>query len=435
VTTLGGTLTNIGSLTTDAFGTTNIGANITTIGTQTYGDAVTLTASPITLSTTDSLISFAAGGIAGGGNDLTLSTGTAAIDLSTTPVDNVGEFMLNSTGLTTLGGNLTNIGSLATDVGGTTNIGANITTTGTQDYAEDVTLIGASNLSTTNSSVTFGGGVTGGGHALGISTGSGAINLLAVNGTGALTLNTTGTLTLGAAIGATTPIGSLTVNNTGQTTNIGYNITSSGNQAYNNAIALTNNIVLTGADFLPSGNIQGGNYDLALNFTAPTDITRTTIDGAIFSNIAGITTGGGGITNLSNIAGDINQFVSQTYNDQTEILFGDVTLDTSTAVVPGNITFGGQVSGLGKDLALNTGTADIIFQSGTANRLDTITVTDTRNFTISGGTVSGTTFNLTGTGTADFGSTLNTTGDATINAYNAYGRVEIGGTLHLNMVD
>jgi hypothetical protein len=308
---------------------------------------------------------------------------------------------LNIAGNAKFAGAVTDLATL--DVSGTSNIGANITTTGTQIYTGGVTLSASPTLA--GSTMTFGSTIAGGGYSLDI------------NGNTVFS-------------GAVTNVNLLDVSGT---SSIGANITTIGNQIYGNTINLATNAVLTGTDFLPGANIQGNNRNLTLNFTAPTDITRTTIDGAPFAgSIAGITTGGGGITNLSNIAGDINQFVSQTYNDQTEILFGNVTLDTSAAAVPGNITFGGQVSGAGKNLTLNTGTADIDFQSGTANQLGAIEVTNARNFTISSGTVSGTTFDLTGTGTADFGTTLRTAGDATINAYNAYGRVEIGGTLHLN---
>ncbi|TXI62761.1 MAG: hypothetical protein E6Q48_05350, partial [Limnohabitans sp.] len=173
-------------------GASNLGANITTSGTQTYAGAVTLSGGDRML--TGSKI-YTQSTLAGAGNALTI-TGDADIG---------GAY----TGLTNL------------SISGATNLGANITTSGTQAYTDKVTVSSAVTLSTTNSDVTFGAGITLG-ESLTVNTGSGAGDIAvegAVDGSKALTLNAgAGAITLAGAVGQASRLGAITLHSTGATT-------------------------------------------------------------------------------------------------------------------------------------------------------------------------------------------------------------------------
>ena len=56
---MNGAITGLTTLTTDAAGTTNIGANITSSGAQNFNDAVVLTANDLLTTTSSGLVNFA----------------------------------------------------------------------------------------------------------------------------------------------------------------------------------------------------------------------------------------------------------------------------------------------------------------------------------------------------------------------------------------
>ncbi|HEX7385287.1 MAG TPA: hypothetical protein VF291_13305, partial [Burkholderiaceae bacterium] len=135
-TTFAGTVgggTALASLTTDAPGTTHIGAAITTSGAQTFNDPVVLDAS-VTL----------AGGSVTFGSTLAGLTGGESL-------------AVDSTGVTRFGGNVTQLATLTTDAAGSTEFGANVTTSGTQTYNDKVSLTADATL--TAPTINFGGDV------------------------------------------------------------------------------------------------------------------------------------------------------------------------------------------------------------------------------------------------------------------------------------
>ena len=140
----------LASLTTDAGGTTrfniagssNVTPSVTTIGAQTYGDAVSLAE-----------------------NTVLTSTGAGNIAFDST-INGPGSLVLNTAGTNFFGGNIgqvVNLASLTTDApsSGATQLPAAVTTTGGQSYGEAVT-VGASTLaSTAGGTIQFGSTVSG----------------------------------------------------------------------------------------------------------------------------------------------------------------------------------------------------------------------------------------------------------------------------------
>ena len=185
------------SLTTNVGGSTVLGGVVTTAGTQTYGDAMTLGANATLTGTTVSLAA-----VTGAGNNLTV-TGNAVL---AGPVSGVN----------------------ALQVSGTTNLNtASVSTSGSQTYSGAVTL---------------------GVNSMLASSGIGAIGFGSkVDGAHALTVNTGGTTSFGDAVGGTTALTSLTTD-TGGSTMLGGNVTTSGAQAYNDVVTLGADATLATTD-------------------------------------------------------------------------------------------------------------------------------------------------------------------------------------------
>ena len=138
-----GAVQAIGTIITDSRGSTKIGANITTSGSQTYNDAVLLTAD-VTLTGVNNIF----GGTVNGAHNLIVNdSGTS-------------EFRA-------IVGGATALTSLTTDAAGSTNIGANVTTTGSQTYNETsgVLFTGDSVLDANAGNITFAGALTSGSTA------------------------------------------------------------------------------------------------------------------------------------------------------------------------------------------------------------------------------------------------------------------------------
>ncbi len=297
-TVLDGTFSNIKNLTTDVAGATTINASITTTGSQTYNDPVTLGAN-VTLAGTD--VTF--GQTLNGAQDLTI----------------------NASGTTTFTGVVgggTALTSLTTDAAGTTAInGGAVTTTGAQTYNDAVTLGAATTLASTGgSSITLGG---------------------TVNGAQTLAVNTTGATTFGGAVGGTTPLTSVTTDAGGSTAINGGAISTTGAQVFNDAVTLGAATTLASSG---SGNIRfvstlNGAQTLAVN-TGGTTRFDSTVGGT--TPLTSITTDSAGTTR---IAANISTSGNQTYNDA-------ITLAASSTLAGVDITFGSTIDG-GNTLTVN----------------------------------------------------------------------------------
>src|SRR5690606_27415216 len=131
VTTLDGGV-DIANLTTDAVGSTSLSGTIQTSGTQTYDDAVLLLGDTVLIGS-----GLSTNGVAGAGNDLTLTiSGVAMID-----------------------GSFTNIADLTSNGAGTTELSGSVTTTGFQLYSNNAVLTDATAL--TGTDVSFDGTLSG----------------------------------------------------------------------------------------------------------------------------------------------------------------------------------------------------------------------------------------------------------------------------------
>ncbi len=208
----------IGATSVAVTGATTLGGNVTTSGAQSYTGALTLNATPITLTGTTPTFN---GGTVGAGKDLTLSfSGTTTID----------------------GAKFTGINALTSNNGGTTNLTGAITTAGAQTYTDAVTLTGATTLNAGAANGVSLGAVTGAGFNL---TTTGLTTIAStVSDLGALIANQT--LTTSGALGATS------VAVAGAAT-LGGNVTTTGAQSYTGAVNLSAPVIMASS---ANGQIQ-----------------------------------------------------------------------------------------------------------------------------------------------------------------------------------
>jgi hypothetical protein len=309
-------------------GTTNLTGAVTTSGTQTYDDSVTLAGNTTLTGTTGTF----SGPIAGGGFNLAL----------------------NFSGLTEIGGtSLTGVRNLSTGNGGITSLSGTITTTGTQTYNDNVTL--GANTTLTGTTPTFGGTVTGGGNDLALNF-SGTTNVDGATFTGIRNLST----------------------GNGGATNLTGAITTTGAQTFNDNVALGGNVTLTGTDSTFGGTVTGAGNDLTLNFSG-----TTSIDGAAFTGIRVLTTGNGGTTSLT---GALTTTGAQTYNDNVT-LAGTTVLNSGASAV----TFAGTVEAPLTPRSLTVTTSGLTTFGGAVgangNALSSLTVDGGGTTALNGGSV------------------------------------------------
>ena len=217
---VGGT-TALTSLTTNAAGTTQLGGNVTTNGSQTYNDALLLNGNAV------------------------LSGSTLNLAGS---VDGAHTLAVNGSTSVTLGGPIgagTALASLS--VGGPLQLNAgSVSTTGAQSYAGATTLGAATTLSA--ASIAFGNALDGG---------------------FALTTQSAGPTSFAGAVGATTPLASLTASGGGAVQLSGPSVDTTGAQSYSGALQLTGSSRLTGSALTLTGPVSGAT-DLTLQANALT---------------------------------------------------------------------------------------------------------------------------------------------------------------------
>ncbi|WP_019622887.1 beta strand repeat-containing protein, partial [Amphritea japonica] len=240
-------------------GTTDLGTDVTTTGTQTYTGAVTLT-NGATLSGT----TVTANGVTGVHNltvagDADLNGAVSVNDLSVS-----GDAAFASTldaDAVTVGGNAS-IGDTATvdslDITGTTDLAADVTTTGTQNYTGAVSL---TNEVTLTGTTVIANAVTGV-HNLTVAgdadlNGAVSVNDLSVSGDAAFasTLDADAVTVGGnAMVGGTITADSLNITGT---TDLGADVTSTGDQTYGGNTTLSSDVVLTATGMGSAVNLGG----------------------------------------------------------------------------------------------------------------------------------------------------------------------------------
>jgi hypothetical protein len=351
------------SLTTDAGGTTTLNGDVTTSGTQTYGDAVQVNGDA-TLATTNSAVTFdsTVNSQASETNNLTVTTGNGAVAFNAAvggaANGELGALAVNSTGTTTFASTV-EADTVATNAGGTTVLNGNVTTTGTQTYSDNLQLNSGLSLTTTNSDVTVAGTVNseaGETNALTVNSGSGNVTLTGALGSGvvlgAVTVNSTGA----TAFGGTVQAASLTTN-AGGTTSLNGNVTTTGAQTYNDD-AVTINSGLT---------LNSNNNAIAFAGTIDSQIGETNAL-TINSGTAGTTLGGtiGGITPLGALditTGQAIALPSLTVSSLTVDADGVISQQGgSSLTVTGNASFNTQ--GLSNVGDVNIGYSNVALDLG-----------------------------------------------------------------------
>ncbi|HEV2394452.1 MAG TPA: filamentous hemagglutinin N-terminal domain-containing protein [Verrucomicrobiae bacterium] len=230
----------------------------------------------------------------------------------------------------TLNGDLSASGGVAVGGTGVGGAGAAITLSGPVILAQNVTvnaLRGTGNTLLTSGKVWFQSTVDG--------------DLAANDRT--LKVNTGGITEFDGAIGGLQSLGSLTTDVTGETgeqTQIGGNVTSSGTQTYNDAVVQSADSHLTGSALALGPSWDAANHNLQLTFNSSVTVPAALV------NVNNFASDGAGGTVIN---GDFTTAGSQTYGSPVTISgpAGARTL-TSTAVLPANgkIWFQGTVDAL-----------------------------------------------------------------------------------------
>ena len=367
---IGGT-TPIASLTTNAGGTTELGANLSAQdGTLTFNDPVSLTAGVTLTDTGGTGLSFA--DTLDGAQNLVLAitgptTFAGAVGATTPLGTGTGAALtINSTGTTEFQATLVTASGIT-----------QAATAGALTFRDDVSISAGDTASTFNADVTLdgltftaNGGVTFGntsGDQVTLSTGPVTVATsdddvtfrAEVVGAQVLTVNAgTGTTRFDAVLGGATPLLSVTTDAGGRT-EIGASITTSGGtQTYNDPVDLTGTITLTdiGMIGITFNDTLDGAQDLTLevtnaaSFNAAVGATTPLGDGvgaAITINSVGTTTFGSTLATASGIlqadGADALTFQGTTMlgaGDTPTTLMGNVTLDGLTFTADGGVTFG-----------------------------------------------------------------------------------------------
>jgi len=403
----------------DVGGTTSLGANVTTSGTQNYGDVVTLTNDLVLNGTTVALDAGVIGGkaltidgkgmLAGdstlaslnvtgatdlggsvtttgdqnfggavtltgdttlasggdlafndtvdGGHDLTVNGGEGDVTFADAVGSTValGDIVINSSGTTSLG--TINAASVTTDAPGVLMLGGNVTTTGNQSYGEIATLVG--DLVLTGSTVSFG---------------------QQVDGDGALSIVGDG------SFGDTVSLGALDVSGT---TSLAAAVTTSGDQNYGGAVTLGDDMTLSGGTIgFGAGVIGGKALTIDGNGTLAGDSTLASLD------VTGTTDLGGSVTTT----GDIGFGGAVTLVDDVVLANG------------GKLAFNDTVDG-GHDLTVNGGEGDVTFADavGSATALGDIVINSSG--TTSLGTINAASVTTDAPGVLMLGGNVTTTGN------------------------
>ncbi|QDT63214.1 hypothetical protein [Calycomorphotria hydatis] len=341
----------LGSVSTNSAGTTQInGGSVTTTGTQTYNDAVTLGADT---TLTGSTISFAS----------TLNGTTAGME------------SLAITGNASFGGVVGGTALEFLTVSGTTTINtAGITTAGLQTFTSTVIIAQDTTINADDGNVSFVGT---------IDSDQSELNSLVVN--------TTGVTSFGGVIGNADRLSALTTNAGGRTELAGGLIKTNGSTVtYNDAVLLKANTTISEVG---AGNVtfnstvdseDGNNFTLNVNTAAG----ATIFNGAVGSDALGalsddaglgsVSTNSAGTTQIN--GGSVTTTGTQTYNDA-------VTLGADTTLTGTTISFASTLNGTtaGMESLAITGNASFSGVVG-STALEFLTVSGTT--TINSSTIS-----------------------------------------------
>src|SRR6185437_8413852 len=289
-------------------GTTTLDGNVTTTGSQTYGEATTIAGAAVDLATTNSDVTFSnriQGPPQVAGNNLTVDVGSGTIAFRQGTAYTLGSIETRGSGLVELGGGFYN--------------------SGVQDYQQDVMLLGTAVTLHADGDVVLGGSVSA------QIADSQSLSLWSSNGN----VHVNGDVGSTAALFSfTTIIASLQ-----NSTYLGGSVTTTtGGQAYGNLV-LTNSVTLTQRNPDRAIALAGikaasaGVQSLTIN-AGGGDVLFASPAGA--TGLASLTINGSGTTRISGLLSTVGP---QTYNEPVIESGGPVDL----TAVNGAITFTGTV--------------------------------------------------------------------------------------------
>jgi autotransporter-associated beta strand protein len=401
-----------GLTTLSVSGTSNLGANVTTTGTQTYQGAVTLSAATVTLTTTDSDVTF--GGTidsdVGETRNLTINTGgtTGTVQFAgmVGNADGLGAIII--TGNLDLDANIVDAASLS--VSGTSNLGASVTTTGNQTYTGAVTLSSNVTLTTTSNGAVYFGGTINGAYTLGI------------------TAHGTGDTTFVGAVGGSTALGDMTINTNDLTAAA---ITAGNLNLTNSGTGSVTGIIANASELDTLALIKAGVGTLTLSavntFTGDTTISAGDVAIGGSGQLGGGSYGGA----IAIASGSTFSFASSASQTLSGVISGDgdlekVTNTSSTLTLSGDNTYSGGTTvsaGYLKSGSSSGASPPTSGPFGTA----TVTVAAGAVLDLNGQTV-GNAINLSGTGIDSNGAIVNSnataatiSGDITLAAHSSVG--------------
>jgi len=328
-------------------------AKIKTTGTQSYGGAAQIASGATTIFTTNAAaVSF--GGALNGPGGVGFSVGTSTVSL------------------TGGAGTSAALGGLSVDNAA---LGGLIVTSGAQSYGA-VTLLSATELSTTEAApITFGGNVTGT-HALTLNNAGGATSFTAGAGTlASLSHLGGGALTLGGGISTT------------------------GAQTYSGPVTLTADVTLaTAANAITvAGEVNAADTPVALTLATSGGAVSLGAGAGATTTLASLSLTGGGAATLG---GQFKTTGAQSYSGGID-LAADATFGTDSAAV----IFNGIVqSGTGKSLTVLAGTGGVAFANGAGSAGPLGGVTIDAPLSLSG--------TITSTGAQTYGGVISLTGDS-----------------------
>jgi hypothetical protein len=323
-----GSLTELGSLTVSGPATATLDGNVSTIGAQSYGGAVSLVSGDVNLTSTGGSLTFDS--TVNGPHNLTLSAGgTVSLD---------GDV-----------GNSQSLASLAIPTAAAIDVAGTIGTSGTQEYEAPVSLTGAATFGSATGDITFD------------ST---------IDGAQALAVSTQGTASFEAAIGGTTPLTSIVVPAAPGSIDLNGNVTTTGSQQYGH-LTLGANVTFSSGSTVQfnqpvSGDqvtIAGGGIATLPPVSDSYSGTRVT-GGSTLSFQPGSLTGTGDIT-LDDGTLEWSAFNGTNTDDvssQLQIGTGGGTLDTNNS----DVTFTHTVDGTGALTKTGQGTLELNASTGSS---------------------------------------------------------------------
>ena len=278
---------NVANFTSDGAGGTTFSGNFTTLGNQTYNNAVVQSANVH---------------LTGGALTLGPSWNAASHDLQLTFSSGV-----------TVPSVFANVANFTSDGAGGTTFSGNFTTSGNQTYNNAV--VQSANVHLTGGALTLGPSWNAASHDLQLTFSSG--------------------VTVPSVFAN---VANFTSDGAGGTTFSG-NFTTSGNQTYNNAVVQSANVHLTGGALTLGPSWNAASHDLQLTFSSGVTVP------SVFANVANFTSDGAGGTTFS---GNFTTSGNQTYNNA-------VTLAGSGATLTGaNLSLADTITGAGRSLTVNS---------------------------------------------------------------------------------